>query len=719
MGRTADTVFAMTLRRLWLAAAGVSLIAIVGLLNARHEIARALLVERARAIGLSGFSVDVTSLGIGRATLGKLRVDAGADAAALEIAEIELRYSAGSLFEKRLARVDIRGLRLRVPLRDGAIDFGRNGTSAEMQDADSAIPHPFDSLTLEDARLTLLTDNGELRLFSDLRSAIAPDGAIDFEIALDLQADQPRFAARTRLQGSWGRDGTLSLGPIDCIAIDLPAAWFEVPFHLTPYQPLCLRGDPETSLRMGNPLENPSDLALALVLAPIRLGGRIGEGGEAVAFELDIPEVRIRYGSPTPAAKPQLRLSAAGGRLGLPDEALAVEDLAFDLSLDLAAALAGDLDSEPGLPSGTFALGRIVDLAVPARFGPLKAHGRVAWSGDSLRFGFDLADVGELLHLRIDGQHAAESSSGSLEFALEPLVLEQLGDRLPDLFPGLKGAVSDLSGRLDLNGKSRWRSDTSEIELTLQVSDLGLTTRWGRLSGVEATISLHGPEPFYMAETQRVTLERVTAGVEVTNGLVDFRLRRDGVVEIPLMRWDFAGGIAQTGGVYDRRSEHHEFTVKATGIDLQSLLELLTIDGLSGEGTLAGVFPVYVEGDVIELREAKLTSTSEGGWLRYRPTGAASAVAAQDGHLGQLTQMLDNFRFKSIVISLNGNVLGDVQTAIHLEGANPDFQDGFPVELNLKVESRFWDLIRDGTAAFRLADQLADVLGRSLMRSNR
>jgi hypothetical protein len=222
-----------------------------------------------------------------------------------------------------------------------------------------------------------------------------------------------------------------------------------------------------------------------------------------------------------------------------------------------------------------------------------------------------------------------------------------------------------------------------------------------------------------MAETQRVTLERVAAGVEITNGVVDFRLRRDGVVEIPLMRWDFAGGIAQTSGVYDRRSEHHDFTVQATGIDLQSLLELLTVDGLSGEGTLAGVFPVYVDGDLIEIREAKLISTSPGGWLRYRPTGAASAAAAQDDHLGQLTQLLDNFRFKSIVISLNGNVLGDVQTAIHLEGANPDFQDGFPVELNLKVESRFWDLIRDGTAAFRLADHLADVLGRSLLRSNR
>ena len=96
--------------------------------------------------------------------------------------------------------------------------------------------------------------------------------------------------------------------------------------------------------------------------------------------------------------------------------------------------------------------------------------------------------------------------------------------------------------------------------------------------------------------------------------------------------------------------------------------------------------------------------------------GAASAVASGDEHLSQLAEILENFHFESIVISLNGNVLGDVQVSIQLKGANPDFYDGLPVELNTNVESQFGDLIRSGTAALSFATQVADALERSLRR---
>ncbi|MBW2292966.1 MAG: hypothetical protein JRG94_11745 [Deltaproteobacteria bacterium] len=65
----------MKSRRLWLAVLAVLLIAFLGLVNARREIAQAMLIERARVLGLPGFSVDVTSLGVDRLTLANLRID--------------------------------------------------------------------------------------------------------------------------------------------------------------------------------------------------------------------------------------------------------------------------------------------------------------------------------------------------------------------------------------------------------------------------------------------------------------------------------------------------------------------------------------------------------------------------------------------------------------------------------------------------------------------
>lgn len=697
----------MKSRRLWLAVLIVLSIAFLGLVNARHEIARAMLVEWARTLGLPGFSVDVISLGLGHATLANLRIDVGSDVPALEVSEIELRYSARSLLEQRFAQVDVQGLRLSARLRDGEIDFGLDDGSSR---TGGAISRPFDALNLEDAEMTLFTGNDELRLVSEFRSKLAPDSGIELEIDLDLQSANSELAARTRLRGRIDAAGVLQLGPIDCISIELPASWFEIPFHFAPHQPLCLRGDPQAALTMGDPFANPSVLDLALTLDPIRLEGRVGEGDGATVFEIEIPELRVHYAAQTGAATPELRVSSAGGRFALPAEALSVEELAFDLGVSLPA----DDNAAAPLPTGTFVLGRILDRATPARFGVLTARGKIAADGEKLRIGVDLGDADGLLKLRIDAVHAPDANAGSLDFALDPLVLDGQGDRLSGLLPALAGKLSALTGRLGFSGKSSWGADSLETEMTLTLSDLDLTTPWGQLFGLESIVSLHGPAPFYMAETQRVTIERYFAGVEIADCVVDFRLRRDGVVEIPLVRWSFAGGVAQTSGFYDPQSEQHEFTVSASGLDLQTLLELLTIDGLSGEGTLAGEFPVFIDGDVIELREARLSSTSPGGWLRYRPGGVSAAAASQDQSLYQFTQLLENFHFESLVLSLNGSLLGDVKTAIHLEGANPDFQGGLPAEFNLSVESKFWDLIRDGTAGFRLADRLADAMGRSL-----
>jgi hypothetical protein len=535
----------MRLRLIAIAAVAVLVVAGIALMMLRREITHAVLVERAGALGLGEFAVDVTTLGLDHATLANLHVDLPPPAGSLAISQIELSYSPSSLLERRFLRVDMTGLNLSGSLRDDA------------------------------------------------------------------------------------------------------------------------------------------------------------------GFELDLPMLEVQFDSGDADATLLLQVSAAGGRLGVPAEFVSFEDLGFDLRID----------AEQRLPAGVFAVGRVVDRIKPRRFGPFELRGRVAQeAGDRLQVGLDVSDLGGLMKLRIDGWHSVATGDGSLSFALDPANLAEIGDRLPQLIPALEGVVSELEGRLEIEGSAQWQGDALELSLILGLRDLGLMTDWGRFSGVNARVSLVGPAPFYMPRLERVTIEGFSAAAEPLNAIIDFRLRRDGTVEIPHLQWDFAGGTARTQGLYDPGSSQQAFTVEVSGVDLRALIELINLDGLTGEGTLAGEFPIYLDGDAIELRDAKLSTTSEGGWLRYRPVGAASAVAAGDEHLSQLAEILENFHFESIVISLNGNVLGDVQVSIQLKGANPDFYDGLPVELNTNVESQFGDLIRGGTAALSFATQVADALERSLRR---
>jgi hypothetical protein len=644
----------MTLRRLGLAAVLVLLIAGATLFYARREIAHALLVERARALGLAELGFDVIEMEVDHARLANLQVDFSSPEISLTVREAELHYSPGSLLLERLLRVNLTGVELHAAIGDQALAAMVSGeSSGSLLDL-----YPFDSLNLESVLLLLQSENnGEVRVLADLHSALAAD-AIGFDLDLELQIERPEILARTRAVGKLFEDSV-----------------FEV------------------------------------ALVPLRLGGRTGEAPDAPGFELELPRLEVRQGGRDtqglPLQSTPLHVSAKAGKLAIPSEFVELQELSFDLSFG----------AQEQVPHGVFAVGRIEDLATPKRFGPMTLRGNIAPEpAGRLRVDFDLEDIDRLLQMRVEATHALETGRGELKFVLAKLSLDQVESRLPALAPGVELEISDLSGELGLAGASHWRDDDLEVEFTLHLRDLALTTEYGRITGVNAAVSMRGPTPFYMPDVQQMTIERFAAGVELSNAIIDFRLRRDGAVEVPRLQWDFAGGVASTQGLYDPESSRQAFTVVATGVNLRAFIALLDIDGLTGEGALAGEFPVYLDQGAIELRDAKLTTTGEGGWLRYRPGGVASAIAAGDKHLHQLAEILENFHFESIVISLNGNVLGDVEATIQLKGANPDYYDGLPVELNTNIESQFGDLIRGGTAAFSFATQIAEALERSSRR---
>lgn len=140
----------------------------------------------------------------------------------------------------------------------------------------------------------------------------------------------------------------------------------------------------------------------------------------------------------------------------------------------------------------------------------------------------------------------------------------------------------------------------------------------------------------------------------------------------------------------DPESTSEQLEIAVTQIDIAALLELIEIDGLTGTGTPAGEFPLYLEGDAVEVRDAKLVGDAGGGTLRYRPSGGASATAVQAGQLGLVVELLENFRHERLVIVLNGMVNGDVQAAIHLSGAfwRPVFRIDGTVQADRSVQQR-------------------------------
>lgn len=710
----------MSRRRLLLLLAVMVSAAFALLLNARTSLVHGALVDQAEQLGLVDFSAEVSTLGLGRAELENLHFDLGSSEAEFTVSKVTVHYTAAALAESRINRVDIDGLVVKSDLRseEGESDSGPTLDGELASSASTVTPEvngiaasvgslvlPFDVLNLSDAALALLTDFGEMLVRGDMHVAKTNDGALDVKLDLHVTGDAPQLAASAELTGRLENDGSLALSPIGCISLELPETWFEDPLHLSPRQPLCLRGGEGSALQIERVTSVPMLRTVRTVLDPLTFTGRFGDDPSELPLRLSLPPLHLVFEVSSAASMEDptfsFRVMGAGGGVELPEYDVAFRDIDFDLQSTSAKQV------------DRFDLSRsmLVDLATPARFAPISVRGEMKVAADEhldvvMQFGESDQPATVLVNARVTSD--LELRDADLAFATIDLSTQSAG--LIEQLPVLRELPNGLVGVVALKGRARLQDGAVETQLKASLDAIGFEADWGKVSGITAELDVFAAPEFFTKATQRVVIQELSTGLDLRNGLVDFDLRRDGTIDIVNMEWEFAGGLATSRGSYTPGAPEHTFTLALSGIDLQQVLELLDVEGLSGKGTLAGEFPVFVKGDVMEFRDAKLVSTSQGGLFRYKPSAATSAIAAQNEQIGLLTQVFEDFHFETIVIALNGDVFGDVQASIHLGGANPSFNNGVPIEFNLNVGAQFGDLIRGGSAGFEFTDRVVDEM---------
>jgi hypothetical protein len=168
--------------------------------------------------------------------------------------------------------------------------------------------------------------------------------------------------------------------------------------------------------------------------------------------------------------------------------------------------------------------------------------------------------------------------------------------------------------------------------------------------------------------------------------------------------------VVRTAGLFDPMADSQEAVLEVDGVDLTELLALVDLEGLEGTGTLEGEIPIFRDGEIVEIRQGELRGAPEGGRIRYRSASAAEALAQQGYGVEQLLGALDDFHYDVLELIVNGDILGEVEVAVHLGGFNPNYQRGRRVELNLNVEARLADLLSAGLVAYRVPEAILKEL---------
>lgn len=170
-------------------------------------------------------------------------------------------------------------------------------------------------------------------------------------------------------------------------------------------------------------------------------------------------------------------------------------------------------------------------------------------------------------------------------------------------------------------------------------------------------------------------------------------------------RAGFLGGTLSIDHLtWDLQENKTDFILTVRHIPIQELITLQGIRQLYTTGTVGGNIPVKAEGGTFAIHDANL-SAEEKGTIVYKATPQELAM----GQAGLQTtySALSDFRYTLLSSDLEVAPNGDSTLRLRIEGSNPSFQAGRPVEINLNLRQNLLDLLRSLTISTQIEEALS------------
>jgi Dicarboxylate transport len=398
------------------------------------------------------------------------------------------------------------------------------------------------------------------------------------------------------------------------------------------------------------------------------------------------------------------RIALAGGALRSSTHELALSDIAGEMAWS-----AGGPEPDRAIP---VSIASIVHEGKPAWFAPLRLEGSLRPQGDRIGLDLELARTAGGARIRMVGEHDLANGKGRAEVDLLPV--DFAPDRLQPagLSPLLADLVQEVSGRLAMDGSVRWGAGAGvDADLALLVENLAFTSGPARFEQANGVIALDRLVPLSTPPGQQLAVGLIDIGLPLTNGLVTFDLEPDKLA-VEQLRWQFAQGrIRAAPFTIGSADIGFSTTLTAERLSLDEIFALTQLDGLSGEGTMHGTLPITVAGAEATIDGGELVSDGPG-WVRYRPGQAPAAFQAGGANVNLVLQALENFRYESLRLTVDGRTDAEMDVGLHIAGANPELYDGYPIEFNLNLEGALANVLRSGIASYRVPEQIRERMQR-------
>lgn len=147
--------------------------------------------------------------------------------------------------------------------------------------------------------------------------------------------------------------------------------------------------------------------------------------------------------------------------------------------------------------------------------------------------------------------------------------------------------------------------------------------------------------------------------------------------------------------------------IDVKSIQLEEVLALTDFSAVSGNGSISGRLPLNISSEGVTMENGALF-TDGPGVLQYRIDKATEAAALNNPSLKIALQALSNYQFDKLSAKARYEKTGDLSLGMNMNGKNPDFQNGQPINLNLNLIHPIPSLLKSLRASRLITDILKE-----------
>ena len=454
---------------------------------------------------------------------------------------------------------------------------------------------------------------------------------------------------------------------------------------------------------------NPAQKALGALLADT-----LTFKGIVIPVDEDNP---IAVTLPAAKEKAGIAYDASSGMLGLRFKGMDVTAPLFTLK-DADADIKLNINTPtPTQLSGNVEIAQISTTAKPAYLLPVKMTGTLSSLKDNAAqtlLKAELTEANGRFYATLDGRHDLAKQSGSIAFNMPPLTLRKGISSLAEISPASGAYVQDVAGTIGIAAHAQWSKPKKDFNLTtggqIFLKDVEGNVDGNIIQGVNAVINLDSLIPLTLSE-EKIAVGAVNVGLPLGSGLVVASLDADKTFTLHEAEWKLAGGTITSTPLSLKLDGDltADATLTAKDLQLTDLFQIAPLDGLSAVGTVDGVLPLEVRKGEISLRNGVLESRGSGKIL-YSPQEIPAFLRDNSQQIVDLRVALKAFEFESLKLTLDGTLGKGQKVGLSAKGKNPEFYDGYPVNINLNVEGPLENILKYSPGGNQIPDNIQKQL---------